>query len=242
MPQDKLHITVNIDLKRKTIRHGNWKGELTNHIKIPLTLDDLLKPVDEYDSEYDRLSHKLDLLCKLYSVDHKRLQRMVASTPVVRLKTMSAYMQIPMYVAQKVFDIIREHDTAMVSYQSGLRKTSEYTEYLRGHVRITTAKSTEQLEKAEQIYHLPKEFDAPDALENMSVEMLAEELRVAEEKNAKPAIMDKLRKYFHAAQKVERETKHKGKPMNEFEQAMAATRAEKEESERDRPKRRKHAK
>lgn len=223
MGKEQMFITISVDLKKGTIHHKNWKEAVQEQNHIPLELEDLMRPVDQYASEYDALSDKLHLFCKIYKIDFKRARTMIAVTPLVRLKTICSYLQVAQYIAQKMFDILMQHESAMVIYQAGLRKTTAFAEYLRERVSVTTVSSTETLTRKGRKYHLPTEHGELATLDSMSVEELGEELRVAEEMNAPDKVLEKLRHYSKLAKARDKAT-HVNGAKTEHERVMSQIR------------------
>lgn len=192
---------------------------LTERMEIPLSFDDFLI---RGRVGFDALHDKLALLAHAHQFELKPIVELIATTSIIRKIYLTRDCGLPQFVTIQILKLLRESG-ACVGIGS-LRKTESYVMFLRNivHHQERTLPSITSGKHDKQQYVLP------DTVDDMSVEMLGEELRVAEEVGAKEAVLTKLRKKFHAKQKENREDIHKqrtikkgGKKLSEVEQLLA---------------------
>lgn len=203
-------IVVLCHWKKHTISIDHGQGKVPagyERQSVPITLNDLVTPGTV---GFDALHEKLGILAATHTFDVNKLVRGIAVTSVIRRVFLTKGCGIAPYVAQHILDLLRESNAC--SGYGSLRKTASYTDFLLHHVghQERTIPSINS-RKTDSKYVLPDDVD------DMTVDMLMEELRFAEEKAAKPALLEKLRGLLRGQQAAERETKRKGKPQSDME-------------------------
>lgn len=196
--------------KKHTISVDHGQGKVPagyERQSVPITLNELVTPGT---IGFDALHEKLGVLAIMHKFELKVLIRSIALSSVVRRITIMRECHIPQFVAQYVLQLLKEHNACVGG--GGLRKTSSYADFLLHHVghQERTIPSINS-RKTDNKYVLPDDVD------EMTVEMLMEELRFAEEKAAKPALLEKLRGLLRGQQAVDREKSRKGKPQSEMD-------------------------
>ena len=171
-----------------------------------------------YEALHDRLAqfatiHKFELPSLVNQLAHSSLFRMVYCVRDYA---------IPRYVVTQIFDMLVSAN-ACVWEGAALRKTTPYVMFLR---QIVPHESTMASVSSKSV----SKYRVPDDIGEMTSIMLQEEIRFAEECDAKPKVIERLQTRLHAQQAIERESPtKKGKKKTEFEQlqdVMREARAE----------------
>lgn len=210
--------------KKHTISVDHGQGKVPpgyERQSVPITLPDLVTPGTV---GFDALHEKLGILATMHTFNLDALLKGIAVTSVIRRVFLTRGCGIPPYVAQHVLDLLRESHAC--SGYGSLRKTASYADFLLHH-------TTQQERTVPSINSrkIASKYMLPDDVDDMTVDMLMEELRFAEEKAAKPVQLEKLRGLLRAQQAEEREVARKkatssGKKLSEIEQILADSHAQ----------------
>jgi len=222
-------IRYNKKTKQLTKPDSTWSHPLTQYIEIPITLNDFVTPGKV---GFDAMHEKLDMLATMHKFDVKGMLTALATTAYLRPTHLVRRLGIPPFVTTMIFNLLRDSN-ACIGGGSSVRKTSAYVDFLRHVITPVETLATVTSGRKTEKYIIPNDVD------EMSTDMLMEELRLAEEFNAKPTIMDKLRKIFHCAQQTAKEEERKkmakpGKKLTELEQILVDNKIqEQQEAEYD---------
>lgn len=209
-------LKYNKKTKRLTRPGTIWSHSLTAHIEVPITLDDCVTPGKV---KYEALHEKFAILAALHQFDLKKVITVIATSSIVRRIHLVNDCKLAPYVAMQILALLKDADACTGG--GAVRKKASYTDFLLHHVghQERTIPSINS-RKTDHKYMLPDDVD------EMTVEMLMEELRFAEEKAAKPALLEKLRGLLRGQQAVDREVKRKGKPQSEMDLVKSVIDAE----------------
>lgn len=222
-PTDKLfELSVMVDWKTQTIYFNtlkvSFRPKQRQWIKLP---SDIWTTPGK--AGFDALHEKLTMLANAYKFDVNRFIELIATTGIIRKTYLVKDCGIPPYVAMVMLNLLQEYKACNGS-SGGLRKTIPYVMFLRQCVNM-------QETMASVTSGNIRKYQLPQQLDEMTVEMIGEELRVAEELGAKASIMGVLRNAMRLKQHEANTVTIKGKTRKktEFEQlqdVMREARAE----------------
>lgn len=210
-------IAVRYDKKKGMLSRvdGTWTKKLTERMEVPFSLVDFVTPGKV---GFEALHEQLGVLAKAYHFALPPVITAIANIGVLRRKIFSTDFGVPPYVVVMLFKLLRDSNACVDATGSALRKTEAYVMFLRNVVNVPKTMQSVSSGITTQKYQLPSHLD------EMTVEMIGEELRVAEELEAKPKVLEVLRRAFHQKQEDTQTVTVKGKTRKktEFEQFSEA--------------------
>lgn len=233
-------ITVLYNKKKGSFVRGNGKvppGCVKGTVVI--SLDDF---VTAGKVGFEALHEKLAMFAKIHRFELKGVLEQLATTNLFRITHILRDHAIPRFLAKEFFRLLIDGH-ACVWEGAAVRKTASYVLFLRGVVDVEKAVSSVHSGKT-----VRQRYVIPDNIGEMTIEMLQEELRVAEEIGARAVVMARLRRLYHDKQREnkgqdvqsQRKEERKRKVLSEVEQILADNRREEAEYD-DMPKKKRRA-
>ena len=202
-------LILRYDKKKKqlTKEGSKWSQPLRALIEVPITLDDF---VTRGKVGFEALHEKLAMLAEMYTFAVQPVIHCIATASVVRKVYLERECGLPTFVAMQILTLLRDAGACVGS--GSLRKTASYVMFLRNIIK-NQEKTVPSISSGRAV----SRYAIPDDVEDMLIETLIEELRVAEEANAKPAQVKRLRELLHAKQAEGRAIARKGKPKSDMD-------------------------
>lgn len=163
---------------------------------------------------YDALHNQLTQFATIHKFGLEPLIKQLAHSSLFRIVYCVRDHGIPRYIATQMFDML-VNANACVWEGAAIRKTTPYVMFLRQIVPYEPTMASVSSKSASK-YHIPND------LNEMTSIMLQEEIRFAEDHDAKPNVLARLQTRLHTQQAIEREANktQTGKRKTEFEQVQ----------------------